>query len=192
MKVLAERSDGIRILQLESLLDAESWRAAFAGAYQVVWSDPPYEEQFHSDEADGILRRNLQINDNQTLIAVKDPGLVVGFGMGAPVQSHPVVAREIRGLLPLENTFYFAELGVLERYRGTRLGHQLVERRLDLLNRQKYHSALLRISARRDHAYEMYLRMGFEDTGVYTEVSSRRVDGATRTDRRVYLSRVLG
>jgi GNAT superfamily N-acetyltransferase len=171
--------------------DAEPWRAAFAGAYQVVWSDPPYDEYFQSEEAEGVLKRSLQIPENLTLIAVRDPGLVVAFGFAAPVQAFPVVAREIRGLLPLENTYYFSELGVLERYRGSKLGRQLVELRLSTLNRQKFHTALLRISARRDHAYEMYLRLGFEDTGVYTEVSSRRSDGATRTDRRVYLSKVL-
>ena len=37
----------------------------------------------------------------------------------------------------------------------------------------------------------MYMRMGFEDIGVYTEVHSRRIDGRVSTDRRLFLSKVL-
>lgn len=191
MKVLAERPDGIRVLRMESMDEAEPWRAAFAGAYQAVWADPPYGERWFPDEAEGVLRRNLQVADSQTLLAVRDSGVVAAFAMGSPVQAFPVVVREIRGLLPIEHTFYFSELGVLEQYRGRGIGRQLLDLRLAKLNREKYPNVLLRLSAHRDRVYEMYLRMGFEDTGVYTEVASRRDDGTTRTDRRVYLSLTL-
>lgn len=191
MKVLAERADGIRVLGIESLEESEPWRAAFAGAYQAVWADPPYGERWFPDEAEGVLRRNLQVHDSQTLLAVRESGVVAGFAMGCPVQAFPVVVREIRGLLPIEHTFYFSELGVLEQYRGAGLGRQMLDLRLAALNREKYPNVLLRLSSQRNRTYEMYRRLGFEDTGVYTEVASRRDDGTTRTDRRVYLSLTL-
>jgi hypothetical protein len=37
----------------------------------------------------------------------------------------------------------------------------------------------------------MYLDMGFDDIGVYTEVHSRRTDGRVSTDRRLFLSKML-
>ena len=188
MKVLAEREDGIRVLRMESQEDAEPWRAAFAGSYQAIWAEPPYSERWFPDEAEGVLRRNLSVAENQTMLAVRESGVVAGFAMGCPVSAFHVVVREIRGLLPIEATWYFSELGVLEQYRGRGLGHQLLELRLAALRRDRYPNVLMRISASKGSAYEMYLRMGFVDTGVYTEVPSRREDGSTRTDRRVYLS----
>lgn len=191
MNTIAERDDGIRIVRLETPEDGELWRAAFVGAYQSIWSEPPYEERFFPDEAEGVLRRALRVQDHVTLLAVRESGLCVGFGIAYPVAGKADVAREIRGLLPLESTFYFAELGVLDGWRDRQLGRQLVSARLDCVDRARFRHVLLRTSAVRNASYEMYLKMGFHDTGVYMEVPSRRMDGTTRTDRRLFLSRVL-
>jgi ribosomal protein S18 acetylase RimI-like enzyme len=191
MKVIAQRDDGIRILRMETLADAEAWMPAFVGAYQAIWSEPPYNERFLPDEAAGVLRRAVEVTENVTLLAVRESGVVVGFGIAYPVLGKSDVARDIRGLLPVEDTFYFAELGVLEAYRDRGLGHQLVALRLELIDRQRFRHVLLRTSATRHAGYEMYRKMGFEDTGVYMEVPSRRNDGSTRTDRRLFLSMLL-
>ncbi len=50
-------------------------------------------------------------------------------------------------------------------------------------------TASLRTSASRDGAYEMFRGLGFEDMGVYMEVTSRRIDGSVSTDRRLFLTR---
>lgn len=50
---------------------------------------------------------------------------------------------------------------------------------------------VLRTSAVRNASYEMYMKLGFDDMGVYMEVPSRRLDGRTSTDRRLFLSKVL-
>ena len=191
MYVVAERDDGVSIIRLERPADAEAWVAAFVGAYQAIWSEPPYNERFFPDEAAAVLRRALEVPENITLLAVRQSGVVVGFGMAYPVKSKVDVARDIRGLLPIEDTFYFAELGVLEHWRVRGLGRQLVDLRLQLIDRQRWRHVLLRTSAVRNTSYEMYRKMGFEDTGVYMEVSSRRVDNTTQTDRRLFLSMVL-
>ena len=160
--VLRVRDDGIRIVRLRGPQDAEPWRAAFAGAYQAIWSEPPYDERFFPDEAEGVLLRAVRLPDNVTLLAVRDSGIVAGFAIAYPVQAKSDVAREIRGLLPVEDTFYFAELGVLDGHRARGLGQELVR-----------------------------LRLGFQDTGVYMEVKSRKNDNSQRTDRRLFLSRVV-
>ena len=191
MRVLLEREDGSRVLKMEHLTDAEPWRASFAGSFQEVWSDPPYGERWFPEEAEGVLRRNLSVSDSHTLLAVRDSGVVSGFALGCPVSAAPGVVREVRGLLPIEHTFYFSELGVLEQYRKRGFGRQMVALRLSLLNRQKYHHVLMRISTQRDFVYEFYRAQGFEDMGLFTEVTFRRMDGGVRTDRRVYLSLAL-
>jgi len=191
MQVVAERDDGVRIIRLTSPEDAEEWIAAFVGAYQAIWSEPPYNERFFPDEAAAVLRRSLEVTENITLLAVRPSGVVVGFGIAYPVKGKSDVARDLRGLLPIEDTFYFAELGVLEQWRVRGLGRQLVDLRLQLIDRERWRHVLLRTSAVRNASYEMYRHMGFEDTGVYMEVPARRVDGSTKTDRRLFLSMVL-
>ena len=191
MKTLLTREDGIRIVRLETTEDGEIWRAAFVGAYQSIWAEPPYEERFFPDEAEGVLRRSLRVPDHVTLLAVRDSGLCVGFGIAYPVTGKADVAREIRGLLPLEDTFYFAELGVLDGWRDRGLGRQLVAERLGCIDASRFRHVLLRTSAVKNASYDMYMKMGFDDTGVYMEVPSRRMDGTTRTDRRLFLSKVL-
>ena len=191
MHVVAERDDEVQIIRLESAVDAEPWMAAFVGAYQAIWAEPPYNERFFPDEAAAVLRRALEVPDHITLLAVRPSGVVVGFGFAYPVKGKSDVARDIRGLLPIEDTFYFAELGVLEHWRVRGLGTQLIDLRLSLIDRERWRHVLLRTSAVRNTSYEMYRKLGFEDTGVYMEVSARRVDGTTKTDRRLFLSMVL-
>lgn len=191
MLVVAERDDEVQLLRLTSRADAEPWIAAFVGAYQAIWSEPPYNERFFPDEAAAVLRRNLEIPENITLLAVRPSGVVVGFGFAYPVKAKSDVARDLRGLLPIEDTFYFAELGVLEQWRVRGLGRQLIDLRLQLMDRARWRHVVLRTSAVRNTSYEMYRRMGFEDTGVYMEVPARRVDGTTKTDRRLFLAMVL-
>ena len=189
--VLRDYGDGLRIVRLLGPQDAEPWRAAFAGAYQASWSEPPYDERYFPDEAEGVLLRAVRLPDHVTLLAVRDSGIVAGFGIAYPVQAKSDVAREIRGLLSVEDTFYFAELGVLEDYRTRGLGQDLVQLRLALMDKSRFHHVLLRTSALRNASYELYLRLGFQDTGVYMEVKSRKNDGSQRTDRRLFLSKVV-
>ncbi|MBM4365655.1 MAG: GNAT family N-acetyltransferase [Deltaproteobacteria bacterium] len=191
MLTVAERDDGLRILRIESPAEAEPWAPAFAGAYQEIWSEPPYNERFSSEEACAVLTRALRIPDNIVLLAVRDSGLVGGFGFAFPVGSKPDVVREIRGLLPIDRTFYFAELGVMERWRRTGLANQLIALRLGLIDRERYDHVIMRTSALKNATYDMYKKMGFEDTGVYMEVPARRNDGSFRTDRRLFMAKVL-
>jgi GNAT superfamily N-acetyltransferase len=188
---LVDRPDGVTIARLDVPADGEAWRAAFVGAYQAVWSEPPYDERHSPDEAAAVLRRALELSDNITLLAHRPSGVVVGFAMAFPVAAKYGVVRDIRGLLPIEHTMYFAELGVVEAWRGKGLGRQLVELRLGLVDRRRFSHVVLRTSAARNEAYEMYRALGFEDTGVYMEVAARRNDGSTRTDRRLFLALTL-
>ena len=189
--IVLEREDGIRIIRISNPDDALPYRASFAGAYQDIFSEPPYNERYFPSEAQAILHRYLQTPENICLFAVKGKTRVIGFGIGVPATSKPDIARDLRGLLPVAHTYYLAELGVLESARQLGLGKTLVGQRLELVDHQKYTHAVLRVSAVRNLSYDMYLGMGFDDIGVYTEVHSRRVDGRVSTDRRLFLSKIL-
>ena len=185
--VMLERDDGIRIVRLISTTDALAYRAGFAGVYQTVFAEPPYNERFYPSEAQAVLRSHLENQDSIVLLAVKGISQVVGFGLAIPVMSRADVTRELRGLLPVRRSMYLSELGVLPRYRGSGLGRMLVELRLNLIDLQRFDHVTLRTSASRDGAYNMFMQLGFEDMGVYMEVRSRRTEGSVSTDRRLFL-----
>lgn len=182
----------VTLIRVDNPREVLPYRASFVGAYQTIWSEPPYNEEFYPYEAEAVLRRQLQSDGNITLLAVRGLSTVVGFGFAVPLKARPEVARHMQGLLPAEHTFYLSELGVLKGYRGLGLGRAMINARLGGIDTHVHTHALLRTSASRHAGYDLYLAMGFDDIGVYMEVPSRRVGGGVHTDRRLFLSKVLG
>jgi ribosomal protein S18 acetylase RimI-like enzyme len=101
------------------------------------------------------------------------------------------VATELTGLVPIQHTFYLAELGVLEQYRGKGLGRLMVKERVRLIDRDRFSHVVLRVSMNHNPSSELYQAMGFEEMGVHMDVSAMRTDGRVTTDRRMFMSRVL-
>lgn len=188
--LLEERGD-VRILRLSRPEQVIPYRPSFVGAYQTIFAEPPYRERFYPSEAEAVLNLVLQTPDHIALMATRGATGVAGFGFAVPLVSRPHVAREMQGLLPIQHTFYLAELGVLGEHRNNGLGRSLVEHRLAAIDRQKFTHVVLRTSTSRDGGYELYTRLGFEDIGVYMEVPARRTSGQVTTDRRLFLSLVL-
>lgn len=189
---LTERPDGIRVIRIDTPECARPYRASFVGAYQTIFAGAPYYERFSPQEAWGVLRQNLQTPENLTLLAIKGQTEVVGFGLAVPIMARRDIVRELSGLIPMRHSYYLSELGVLESCRGSGLGSQLVRLRLESIDQQRYTHVVLRTSATKTTSYNMYIRLGFDDMGVYMEVPSMRQDGRQTTDRRLFLSKVLG
>lgn len=182
--------ENIRMIRVRSAEEAMPYRASFVGAYQTVWTAPPYREVFYPYEAESVLKRTLDTADHLTLLAVRGDTQVVGFGFAVPLSSRVDVSRHMQGLLPVQHSFYLSELGVLPRYRRLGLGRALIDERLRRID-PRFSHAVLRTSATRHAGYELYMDLGFDDIGVYMEVPSRRLDGNVTTDRRLFLSKVL-
>ncbi|MDP6946796.1 MAG: GNAT family N-acetyltransferase [Myxococcota bacterium] len=178
-------------MRIQRAEDAVRYRASFAGAYQDIFSEPPYNERFFPSEAQAALHRYVQTQEHITILAVRGRSRVVGFGIGVPALSKPDIARDLHGLLPVQHSFYLAELGVLEGHRGKGIGKSLISHRMQAIDANRYTHAVLRVSAVKNATYDMYMAMGFDDIGVYTEVHSRRIDGRVSTDRRLFLSKLL-
>ena len=187
---ISER-DGLCILRVERPQQVLAYRPSFVGAYQTIFAEAPYYERFFPNEAEGVLQRCLQTPGHISLLVVRGATQVVGFAMGVPLSSRQDVYREMGGLLPVAHTFYLAELGILPEYRRKGLGAELVAKRLALIDRKVFSHVVLRNSTNINVSENIYKHAGFEDIGVYQEVSSRRIDGGVRTDRRRFLSKVL-
>lgn len=183
--------DDIAIRRITTPEDVQRWRAAFIGAYQTVFSGFPYFERFYPSEAEGVYRKLTRVEDSVTLVATRGETQVVAFAAAVPLSANPAVASHLTGLVPVKHTFYLAELGVLEQYRGRKIGRTLVRERLRHIDPERYSHVVLRVSMAHTPSGEMYKAMGFEEMGVYQNVSAMRTDGKVTTDRRMFLSRVL-
>jgi ribosomal protein S18 acetylase RimI-like enzyme len=181
----------IEIFRIETDEEISRWRAGFIGAYQTVFSDEPYYERIQPDEAAGVWMKLTRTPGNLTLLAVRNKSQVVGFGIAIPLKHKTDLARQLSGLVPVNHTFYLAELGVLHDFRGRHLGRILIRERLGLVDRQTYSHVLLRVAASRNASYDLYRSLGFEDMGVYMEVSAVRIDGRVTTDRRLFLCNMI-
>ncbi len=193
MPLAVPGDENIRLIRLETPDEIARWRAGFVGAYQTVFSDEPYFERITTAEADGVYRKLTSITGNITLLAVRTPHQVVAFGVAIPLRHKPDVARQLTGLVPVTNTYYLAELGVLHDFRNRHLGRTLVRARLRLIEQEHpmVTHVILRVPARKNATYDMYRAMGFEDMGVYMEVPAVRIDGRVTTDRRLFLCCVI-
>lgn len=186
--ILRELEDGVVIRRVTD--DAADWRAGFTGAYQTVFSGYPYFERYYPSEAEGVWRQMTRTPGNITLLATQGTQ-VIGFGIAIPLQFKLDVARSLTGLVPIDRTMYLAELGLLEGHRGKGIGGALVQERLKVMDRERFEHVVLRVSTLASPSSKLYLDLGFEEMGVHMEVSSMRVDGRVKTDRRAFLSMVL-
>lgn len=183
--------EDVNIRRITTSAEVAQWRAAFIGAYQTIFSGFPYFERWYPAEAEGVYRRMTSLEDNITLVATRGTDQIVGFGIAIPVLGNRAVAAHLTGLVPLRHTFYLAELGVLDTYRGKGVGRTLVRERLRLIDPKRYSHVVLRVSTNHNPSSEMYKAMGFEEMGVYMDVSAMRTDGKVTTDRRMFLSKLL-
>lgn len=187
--LIAEIGD-LAVRRIVSPNDVAQWRAGFIGAYQTIFSGFPYFERWYPSEAEGVYRRLTALEGNVTLVATRGDTQVVGFGVGIPILGNRAVATHLTGLVPLKHTFYLAELGVLEEWRGRGVGRTLVQERLKLVDARRYSHVVLRVSMNHSPSSEMYKVMGFEEMGVSMDVSAMRTDGKVTTDRRMFLSKL--
>ena len=103
--------------------------------------------EFHNSMA-------LRAEDHITLLAVEGSvdensnlsGSVIGLASALPLRARNDVSRQLRGLIPIDHTFYLAELGILPGYRRRGLGRQLTQLRLDHIDPERFNHVVLRTS----------------------------------------------
>ncbi len=177
-----------RILTSE---DIAQWEQPFAHAYQTVFEGEPYRESFTAEKATEVLHTLTALNDHITLIACDPSGTILGFGIAVPLNTMKTIAPRLDGLVPVRQTYYLAELGVLPEARGAGVGRALVRHRIRLMDRERFSHVVLRVSDTENSSAIMYKALDFEDMGVSMHVTRTRTDGNVRADQRHFLCRVI-
>lgn len=185
-----ELDDGVVVHRVVSPGDAEAFRAGFVKAYRDVFARPPYEEAFSEEEASGVWDALVRAANHITFV-VEDAGEVVAFASAIPLSADGPVARALAGLVPVRDTMYLAELGVLPEYRDRGLARLLVKARLKAMDPARFTHVVLRAVEGKNEALAMYRDLAFTDMGVSMTVTRARIDGTVRSDERHFMSRVL-
>lgn len=171
--------------------DAKRWRADFVGAYQTVFSNAPYYERHTPSEAEAVFQQLITTAGNITLIAADDNDRIMGFAAAVPLAERPDVVGNLHGLVPAHHAMYFAELAVLDQYRGQGIGKSLTRERLNRINRRRFTHVVLRVADTASPVTNLYRKLGFDDMGVSMTVQALRQDGRVSSDQRTFMSRVL-
>jgi GNAT superfamily N-acetyltransferase len=173
------------------MADLRAYKASFVGVYQAIFSEPPYYQRLFPMEAQAVLKRGLETSGHSSFFLVMGATQVLGFGLGVPLESRADICREVRGLLEVSHTYYLSDFGVLPQYRERGLGRLILERRLAGIDRSIFSHAIVRISTADVVSKRLYAKLGFEEVGVFQEVMGLRNDGTVRSDRRMFMSKVL-
>lgn len=166
------------------------WRGGFAAAYVEIFAAPPYLEAYDEEEA-GALWDYLTSRPGHITIVAADADRLVGFGIAIPLTATRKVAAALAGLVPEKHTWYLAEMGVVAACRGRGLGRVLIQERLKRMDPDRTSHVVLRVPVGESRSAEIYRALGFEEMGVTMDVQTRRIDGTVRSDRRMFMSRVL-
>lgn len=189
--ILRELDDGITVRRLQSDDESARWRAGFAGAYQTIFSAPPYLERWSPDEAEAVYRRLVGTPGNITVVGTRGTSQVIGFCVGVPLSTKAAVRHELTGLVPWQHTLYLAELGVLEPYEPAGLRRVLLQAMVNQIDPETFSHVVLRVSTANSPSSLLYESVGFSDMGVTTEVNWPRIDGSVASDRRKFMSMAL-
>ena len=173
------------------MADLRSYKTSFAGVYQAVFNEPPYNQRLFPMEAHAVLKRNLETPGNSSFFLVKGSTQVLAFGLGVPLEARSDICKEVRGLLDISHTYYLSESGVLPKYRERGLGRLILERRLESIDRSIFSQGIVRVSTADEVSRRLYSKLGFEEVGVFQEVMGRRNDGSVRSDRRMFMAKGL-
>jgi hypothetical protein len=85
--VILELPEGLVIRRICTPDDIATWRAGFIGAYQTIFSGPPYNERFYPSEAEGVYQKLTSTANNISLVATRGIDEVVGFGIAIPLSA---------------------------------------------------------------------------------------------------------
>lgn len=153
--------------------------------YQDIFSQPPYNENFSSEDVSIFFKEYV---DDGKLFLAFDQGKVIGFGASLPIESVSQIKKIIEDVGgETENCWYMADLGVEEAYRGKKIALTLVQKRIDATPEGS--KILMRTSVDNIASQSLYRSLGFKDVpGAFEYVASPKLNGEY-SDKRLFLIR---
>lgn len=177
-------------------------RVSFIEAYKEVFSKPPYDEDYETDDVQkGVLNAHLPNyahapeKDQCVIIAeAGDPRRVVAFGCahGALAPTEPSVrefllSREDQLPFLLDRAVFMSELGTLADYRLLGLGKLLVLSRLVWAQEIGYTHYLMRTADEGSNSAQLYISLGSHEANFKQYLENASVANApTKSHYRSY------
>jgi len=154
-------------------LEGETGRSKFqeiARIYCQIWKEPPWNEDFWTEEA---VVEDLQKQSKKPgaliLAASNGSAEIVGFTWGyktsiADMAEISGLSEDLwEGIIGKDNSFYIDELGVDIGSRGKGIGTALAEELLKEVSRDGIKCVLLRTDTRATPARRVYEKVGFRE-----------------------------
>ncbi|MCT7972100.1 GNAT family N-acetyltransferase [Laspinema olomoucense] len=211
-----EKDVSYTVVRANTLQDIEeAFSCGLIKLYQDIFSDPPYEEYFSSDDVTSLFHSYFTSGISNPLVLFTYLGRqVIAFCTAVPFDEHWVdfeisdfnmaggYSPETHGKTIInscheyfkrtfdstpENTWYLDELGVRKDKRRKGIARCLLQACLTELNSK---NVILRTSDSNNQAQLLYQNLGFHHIGgLYTQVSHKRLDGSVREDLRIIMLR---
>jgi diaminopimelate epimerase/ribosomal protein S18 acetylase RimI-like enzyme len=154
--------------------------------YQEVFSQDPYNEYFEEAEVKAIFKDYL--NNNGIVFVARDNERVVAFSAGEPLVKSSVSTVSQLKELPADS-WYIADLGVLDSLRRQKMGTDLIQALLNTIGPGKL--AVMRTAQNNFASQELFARLGFEKLSFTQEVSQTRTDNQEKSDQRIFMAKQL-
>lgn len=166
-------------------LEQELTDNGLASLYRDAFGKAPYYEQFTDEEINEIFK--AYIERGVLIVTRGNDSVVTGFVAGLPLDEEPRVSEITRPFLASAiNPWYFADLGVQENLRRRSMGKTMTRR---LLTEMQSDCVVVRTSDNNLISQALFRNVGFQPmAGVFQEVEQERIDGTTRTDRRIFFT----
>jgi ribosomal protein S18 acetylase RimI-like enzyme len=154
--------------------------------YQEVFSQEPYNEYFETAEVKDIFKDYL--NNNGIVFVARDNERIVAFSAGEPMVKSSVATVSQLKELPADS-WYIADLGVLDSLRRQKMGTDLIQALLNTIGPGKL--AVMRTAQNNFASQELFARLGFEKLNFTQEVSQTRTDNQEKSDQRIFMAKQL-
>ena len=162
-----------KINNLESLED-------FKNVYRV-FSEPPYNEEYTDEEIADIFNE------------YKENGYIYGAYNGDECMGIVVIERGVKESQPVsfedDKIMYLADVAVLDKYRRSGLGSQLMLYAVLQSKALGYNKLYMRtLEKDKSMSYRIAKKIGFSQIqGVYQDVERERTNGAMETMKNIFL-----
>lgn len=171
--------DTVRLHRVTSAEAFEPFAQGAGALYAFVFRDKPYYERFSAEDGAKYLRE-IAAHPQGLLFVAVDGESVVGFSGGIPLDQYPDIVPHVASHIPVESSYYMAELGVAHAYRGKNLSHKLIDARLEAIP-DGFTTVVVRTSVDNTATQHLYreCRGYVELAGVRQEAMSKKLDSTT-------------
>jgi GNAT superfamily N-acetyltransferase len=156
--------------------------------YINIFSEPSYLEKFNFQEVK--IEFLEYVNEGCLLLSIKDE-VVIGFmassfGLNYVCDSSFIEEANQSGF-DCQKDVYISELGVSKEYRGLKVGKELVNRFMEIFDKD---NIFLRTGVENnDFVINFYKKYGFHITNIRENVKNLRCDRTIVEDERLYMFR---